>query len=63
MCGKIKFHSKAPMLKYCQKSLNSCCLGSLASAIAIIKQTKTDNAISMLIEESLNIEVGNRIDV
>ena len=25
----FKFHNDAPMLKYCQKSLNSCCFGSL----------------------------------
>ena len=62
MCGKIKFHSKAPMLKYCQKSLNSCCASSLASVFSSIKQTKAANYILMHIEESLKIEVGNRID-
>ena len=56
------FHNDTPMLKYCQKSLNSCFFSSLVSALAIIEQTKDANAISLRIEESLNIEVGNRID-
>ena len=50
------------MLKYFQKSLNSCCLSSLESSFASIKQTKAANAISLCIEESLNSKVGNRID-
>ena len=62
MCGKIKFNGNAPMLNYCQKSLNSCCFSSLASAFASIKQTKATNAISLCMEESLKSEVGNRID-
>ena len=59
----IKFHSKAQMIKYCQKSLNSYCFSSLATTFAIIKQTKAVNAILMRIEESLKSEVGNSIDV
>ena len=59
----IKFHSKAQMLRYCQKLLNSCYLSSLATTFAIIKQTKDFNAILMRIEESLKSEVGNSIDV
>ena len=39
--AKFKFHNDDPILKYCQKSLNSCCLSSLASAIAIINNNKT----------------------
>ena len=27
----IKFHTKAPIFKYCQKSLNGCCFSSLVS--------------------------------
>ena len=50
------------MLKYCQKSLNSCCFSSLASAFVSIKQTKATNALLLLIEESLKSEVGNHID-
>ena len=62
MCGKIKFHSNAPMLKYCQKSLNSCFFRSLESSFSSIKQTKSENAILLRLEESLKREVGNRID-
>ena len=58
----LKFQNDAPILRYCQKTLNSCCLSSLASAFASIKHFKADNAISMRIEESLNSEVGNHID-
>ena len=59
----IKFHSKAQMIKYCQKSLNSFCFSILETTFAIIKQTKAFNAILMRIEESLKSEVRNRIDV
>ena len=58
----FKFQNDAPILKYCQKSLNSCCFSSLASAFSIINQNKADNYISLRIEESLESEVGNRID-
>ena len=61
MCGKFKFHNDIPMLKYCQKSLNSSCFGSLASAFASIKETKAENSIPLHIEESLKIKVGNRM--
>ena len=55
------FHKDAPTLKFCQKSLNSCCFSSLASAFASIKQFKSEHAISLRINESLTSEVGNRI--
>ena len=42
--------------------MNICCFSSLASAFASIKQIKATNAISLRIEESLEIEVCNRID-
>ena len=58
---ELKFRSKAPMLKYRQNSLNSCCFGSLASTFDSINQTKFVNAISMRTEESLTSQVGNRI--
>ena len=57
-----KFHSKSPMLKYCQNSLNSCCFGSLASSFDSINQTKANIAISIRIEEPLKSQVGNCID-
>ena len=33
----FKIHNDDPILKYCQKSLNSCCLKSLASDFASIE--------------------------
>ena len=57
----FNFNNDAPILKYCQKSLNSCCFSSLASDFVSIKQIKATNAISSRIEESLKSEVGNHI--
>ena len=34
-----------PILKYCQKSLNSCCFSSLVSSLVSIEQIKAENAI------------------
>ena len=56
------FHKDAPILSYCQKTLNSCCFSSLASAFASNKHFKAANAISTRIKESLESEVGNRIN-
>ena len=58
----FKFNNDAPILKYCQKSLNSCCLSSLAPSFVSIKIIKAANAILFLIEESLRSKVVNRID-
>ena len=58
----FKFQNDAPILKFCQKTLNSCCFSSLAPAFASINNFNAANAISMRIEESLKSEVGNRID-
>ena len=45
-CVEIfKFHNGAPILKYCQKSLNSCCFIILASSFASIKKIKAVNAL------------------
>ena len=55
------FHKDAPILSYCQKTLNSCYFSSLASAFASVNQIKSVNAISIRIKESLKSEVGNRI--
>ena len=41
----FKFQNDAPILKYCQKSLNSCCFSSLASYFASINHNKATNAI------------------
>ena len=58
----FKFHNDAQILKYCQKSFNSCFLSSLASAFVSIKKIKAANDISLRIEESLKSKVGNCID-
>ena len=50
------------MLKYRHNSLNSCSFSSLESFFIIIKQNKAENYISLRIEESLNIKVGDSID-
>ena len=57
----FKFRNDAPILKYCQKSLNSCCFSILASDFDSINHKDAANAISLRIKESLKIEVGNRI--
>ena len=59
---KFKFHNDAPILKYCQKPLNSCCFSGLASYFAIIEQTKASNDISLRIEELLKSKMVNSID-
>ena len=46
---EMKFHSKGPMLKYRQKSLNSCCFSSLASDFHSTNQTKAANSIAIRI--------------
>ena len=43
------FHKDAPTLKFRQKSLNSCCFRSLASAFSNIEHIKATNAISLRI--------------
>ena len=58
----FKFYNDAPMLKYCLKSLKSWCFTNLASAFDSIEQTKSVNAISVCIEESLKNITGNIID-
>ena len=56
------FHKDAPILSYCQKTLNSCCFSILASYFSSNKHFKADNAISIRIKESSKSEVGNFID-
>ena len=46
----FKFQNDAPILKYCQKSLNSCCFSILASAFASINHKNAANAISLRIK-------------
>ena len=59
----FKFQSDAPILKYCKKTLDSCCFISLASAFSSINYFNADNTILIRIEESLKSEVGNCIDL
>ena len=59
----FKFQNDAPILKYCQKSLNRCFFSSLAPAFASINHNKSANDIPLRIKESLESEVGNRIDL
>ena len=56
------FHKDDPILSYFQKTLNSCCFVSSASAFAGINHFKAADAISIRIKESLKSEVGNRIN-
>ena len=58
----FKFQNDAPILKHCQKTLNSCCFSSLTSDFDSINHNDSDNSISMRIKESLKSEVGNCID-
>ena len=58
----FKFQIDAPFLKYCQKTLNSCCFGRLASEFASINHYNAAIYISLRIEESLKSEVGKCID-
>ena len=58
----FNFHSDAPMLKYRKKFSNSCYFSILASDFASIKQNKATDAISLSIEQPLNIKVGNSIE-
>ena len=58
----FKFQNDAPILKYCQKSLNICRFSTLESAFASINHKKASNDISLRIEEYLECEQGNRID-
>ena len=57
----FKFHSDAPILKYCQKLLNRYCFISLESDFDSINQNKSTNAIPLHIDYSLESEVGNCI--
>ena len=40
MAKKIQFHPEAPLIQYHQKSYNSCCLSSLASALHCIDDNR-----------------------
>ena len=44
------FQKDAPIISYCQKTLNSCCFSSLESAFASIKHFKAANDIYIRIK-------------
>ena len=46
----FKFQNDASILKYCHKSLNSCCFSGLALAFDSINHNKATNAISLHIK-------------
>ena len=46
----FKFRNDAPILKYCQKSLNSCCFSSLESDFSGINHNNASNDISLRIK-------------
>ena len=56
---KVQFHLAAPVMKYHQKTSNSCCMSSLASAFHCINDNRAVLALVNSIEESLTIEKGN----
>ena len=57
---EMKFHIDAPMLKYWQSKLNSCCFSSLESSFDSINKINSTHVLSKRIEESLTSKVGFR---
>ena len=53
---KLEFHPEALVIKYHQKSSNSCCLSSLASAFHFIGDYRSVTAFVDRIEESLTLQ-------
>ena len=62
---KVQSHLAAPVIKYHQKTSNSCCLSSLASAFHCINENRDVLAIVNSIEESLTTQAenGKNIDI
>ena len=56
---KAQFHPAAPVIKYHQKTYNSCCLSSLASAFHCINYNRYIYSLVNSIEESLTLEKEN----
>ena len=56
---KLQFHLAAQVMKYHQKTYNSCCLSSLASAFHCINDNRSILALLNSIEESLTPEKVN----
>ena len=53
----IRSRTEAPLTKYHQKSLNSCCLSSLESAFNCIGDNRDVTSLVNIIEESLNLQM------
>ena len=45
MTKKVQFHTEAPLIKYHQKSSNSCCLSSLESSFHCIGDSRAITAL------------------
>ena len=56
MTKKVQFRTEAPLIKYHQKSSNSCCLSSLASAFHCIGDNRAVTNLKNRIEESLTLQ-------
>ena len=56
---KVQFHLAAPVMKYLQKTYNSCCLISLVSSCHCINDKRDVLDLVNSIEESLTLEKGN----
>ena len=56
---KVQFHPVAPVIKYHQKTSNSCFLGSLASSFHYINEIRDVPALVNCSGESLTLEKEN----
>ena len=56
---KVQFHLAAPVMKYHQKTSNSCCLSSLASDFHCMNDNRAVLYLVNIIEESLTLEKEN----
>ena len=56
---KVQFHPAEPVIKYHQKSSNSCCLSSLASAFNCFGDNRDVPALVNSIEGSLKVHTEN----
>ena len=56
---KVQLHPAAPVIKYHQKTYNSCCLSSLPSAYHCINDNRAVPDFVNIIEESLTLQTEN----
>ena len=61
--SKVQFHPAAPVIKYHQKTSNSCSLSSLASAFHCISDNRALPALVNSIEESLTLQTNNSTNI